>query len=255
MLVLLIGSAAAGSLMVYAKPVRAILVDYSSMNEIGNRIYLEAGLQMEDTLASNLLTQAEAAEDQVAEVFGSRVSAPYLIFAITPKTWNRYAENPTGQTYYYPWRNYIVIGPEGLNENVISHEFSHAELRERLHNKKKVPAWFDEGLATMIDGRYLHSEAVWKEQTNDGRQPFNMDTLDSYRDFDYGTPEAYLHYNLACHEVTRWYSLVGSEGLTRLIDELNNGKKFGPLYREIEGIRAGSGAQPRSFPASKAPAK
>ncbi|WP_310550965.1 hypothetical protein [Paenibacillus glufosinatiresistens] len=90
-LVLLIGSAAAGSLMVYAKPVRAILVDYSSMNEIGNRIYLEAGLQMEDTLASNLLTQAEAAEDQVAEVFGSRVSAPYLIFAITPKTWNRYA--------------------------------------------------------------------------------------------------------------------------------------------------------------------
>lgn len=232
--VMLILSTLAVSLKVYAKPVNAVLVDYSNMEQMETNIYMEA--DAESYLKNQLMEFVTLSEEKVIDIFGNRVSSPYLIVALSENALNKYAENLTGQTYYYPWKNYIVIGPKGLNENVISHEFTHGELRERLNHKNKVPVWFDEGLATMVDGRYANNEEVWKENTNNGENPVDYSALGSHESFNnYGTKEAWTNYNLACYEVTRWFKVVGRDGLLKLIDGLNNGKEFDELYKLIEG--------------------
>lgn len=232
-MLLFLFSTIAVSLKVYAKPVNAVLVDYSAMEQIEKNVFIEADAVSD--VKTQLLEFVRSSEDKVINIFGSRVASPYVIVALSQSALNKYAENITGQTYYYPWKNYIVIGPKGLNENVISHEFTHAELRERLDHKDKVPAWFDEGLATMIDGRYANNEDVWKEHTNNGEKPIDYQTLGSHEAFNnYGTREAWINYNLACYEVTRWFKVVGKDGLLQLIDGLNNGKEFDNQYQLIE---------------------
>lgn len=62
---------------------------------------------------------------------------------------------------------YVVIGPDGFNEDVIAHELLHSELRTRLKNKDKVPEWFDEGLATVVDHRYIRNEYLSLDHIND----------------------------------------------------------------------------------------
>lgn len=223
------------SLGLYAKPVHAALVSYSAMDEISPDIYMEPGMS-KDT-HEELLNYVAHSREKVADVFGGRSSSPYLIVALSAKKLDKYAENPTGQTYYLPWNNYIVIGPQGFNENVISHELTHAELRERLHNKSAVPVWFDEGLASMVDGRFSDHTA-WGEAGVKGTSLTGLDPLDSYEAFSYGTAEALNNYNTACAEVTRWYSIAGQTGLLRLIQALNQGEDFTEWYTRIE--QAGS---------------
>lgn len=220
------------SLNIYSKPVSAVLVDYSRLNQVTPDVYMEPDLQ--DTIKEELLNYVQTSVAKISDVFGDRDSYPYVIYVESQKFIRKYAENSTGQTYYYPWKNYIVIGPRGFNENVISHEFTHAELRDRLHNKNKVPVWFDEGLAAMIDGRFSNNEAIWNKITNDGKSPIDFDLLDSHKVFNYGTIEASNNYYLSCHEVTRWFTIVGKSGLLKLINELNHGGNFKDKYKLIE---------------------
>lgn len=221
------------SFNIYSKPINAALVDYSRLKQVAPDVYMEPHLQ--DTKKEELLlTYVQTSLTKISDVFGDRESYPYIIYVESQKSIKKYAKNPTGQAYYYPWKNYIVIGPKGLNENVISHEFTHAELRGRLHNKSKVPVWFDEGLAAMVDGRYSNNKVIWSRITNNGKTPVDFDLLDTYKAFSYGTIEASNSYNLACYEVTRWFTIVGQSGLLKLINELNEGGNFKDQYKLIE---------------------
>lgn len=50
----------------------------------------------------------------------------------------------------------ILIGPKGTNTDVVAHEWSHAELEERvgfMYRFLNIPTWFDEGLAMQVDHR------------------------------------------------------------------------------------------------------
>ncbi|ULO09529.1 hypothetical protein H1230_12575 [Paenibacillus sp. 19GGS1-52] len=185
-------------------------------------------------MQKGILEDIKVSTEAIANVFGGKSASPFLIFVQSDQGQQNYAENPTGQTYYYSWGNYIVYGPKGRNTAVISHELVHAELRERLLNKDRVPAWFDEGLATMVDGRYSDNQSVWARETDNGKQNINFDKMNSHAAFAYGTAEAETNYNLACYEVTRWYSIVGQDGIMKFISELNSGKDFNSVYSSIE---------------------
>lgn len=107
----------------------------------------------------------------------------------------------------------------------------------RLHNQKKVPVWFDEGLATMIDGRYSGSGAVWERVTSNGENAYVYDLLDSTEAFRYGKKDTPDHYSLACYEVTRWFVFVGTDGLLALIHDLNEGMDFKERYELLQQIK------------------
>ncbi|AIQ49051.1 hypothetical protein R70723_26465 [Paenibacillus sp. FSL R7-0273] len=215
----------------YAKQTHAVLIRYSNMNEIAHNVYVEA--ELNEGEKAELLQYVQASNVKIDAIFGHKESAPVIIYATSKEALEKYANSDIGQTYYYPWNNYIVIGPMGFNENVLAHESTHAELRKRLSSSSKVPVWFDEGLAAMADGRFTDYERTWSIQTNDGKEPINYDRLDSPSAFQ-PNAESRMNYELACYEVSRWYGITGTPGLVKLIDALNTGSEFEDVYKGIE---------------------
>ena len=58
-----------------------------------------------------------------------------------------------------PW-----LSPRGLNWHFIAHEWSHAEMWTRLSLPawKRMPQWFDDGIAVAISEAPEHSEPHWQ---------------------------------------------------------------------------------------------
>ncbi|ETT45566.1 MULTISPECIES: hypothetical protein [unclassified Paenibacillus] len=215
----------------YAKQTNAVLVKYSRMNQIAPNVFVEP--EINESEKAELIHFVQISSAKINVLFGPKESAPVVIYAKSKKALDNYADSDIGQTYYYPWNNYIVIGSRGYNENVIAHEFTHAELRKRLKNSSKVPVWFDEGLAAMVDGRFTDNEKTWKIQTKDGKESINFDLLDSHSAFQ-PNAQSRMNYELACYEVSRWYGIVGTPGLLKLLDSLNEGEEFIKVYKGIE---------------------
>lgn len=215
---------------IYTKQTHAVLISYSNMNEIVHNVYVEP--EITESEKAELLQYVQASNVKIDTLFGHKESAPVIIYATSKEALEKYANSDIGQTYYYPWNNYIVIGPRGFNENVITHELTHSELKKRL-NSSRVPIWFDEGLAAMADGRFPDNKGTWNIQTNDGKLPIDFDLLDSPSAFQ-PNAQSRMNYELACYEVSRWYGIAGTPGLLKLIDALNNGEDFDDAYKGIE---------------------
>lgn len=229
--ILILALAALFLYLSYAKQTNAVLIKYSRMNQIAPNVYVEP--EINESEQAELIDYVQISTAKINALFGQKESAPVVIYAKSKKALDHYADSDIGQTYYYPWNNYIVIGSRGYNENVIAHEFTHAELRKRLKNSSKVPVWFDEGLAAMVDGRFTDNEKTWNTQTKDGKESINFDLLDNHTAFQ-PNAQSRMNYELACYEVSRWYGIVGTPGLLKLLDSLNGGEEFIKVYKGIE---------------------
>lgn len=107
--------------------------------------------QFEDVL--NLLSSAES---RIGEVYGQPDSKPIFLIAADAETARRWGANETASMHRQPWGSCIIIGPEGLNVDVIAHEWLHAEMQHRVgfwRFLKEIPVWFDEGAALTLDYR------------------------------------------------------------------------------------------------------
>lgn len=105
---------------IYAKQTHAVLISYSNMKEIAYNVYAEPELR--ESEKAELLQYVQSSNVKIDEIFGQKEAAPVIIYAKTKEALEKYANSDIGQTYYYPWNNYIVIGPKGFNENVLAHD-------------------------------------------------------------------------------------------------------------------------------------
>ena len=70
------------------------------------------------------------------------------------------------RTIYFPAKkHYISVSDEYCNIDILAHELTHAELHTRLSvsAQKKIPTWFDEGIALQNDYREQYSFETWIE--------------------------------------------------------------------------------------------
>jgi hypothetical protein len=115
----------------------------------------------------------------------------------------------------------VMIGPQGTNLNVVTHELMHAELSERVGMWRRltmIPAWFDEGVAMQMDFR---SEYDLKRPNNNLA---SVKTLRSISQFNAGHDQQITqHYAFAKAIVAKWLTKIG----------------FSNLYPSLERIRAG----------------
>lgn len=206
------------------QPVNAMMVGLSSMTEYENHIYMEQSIPEETQ--EEIMNDYGKSKDKILDYFDEITAKPTIIFVQSQETTKRYAQNRTGQTYYMYWGNYIVIGPNGFNEDVIAHELMHSELRERVDKKDSIPVWFDEGLAMLVDDRFSinHSDKVDFEE---------LERL-ATRSVFYDPLSSSENYLTSKSEVSRWYSISGKQGLINLINGLNDGTPFYKLYNESE---------------------
>lgn len=206
------------------QPVNALMVGLSSMTEYENHIYMEQSIPEETQ--KEIIDDYGKSKDKILDFFNEVSASPTIIFVQSPETTKRYAQNRTGQTYYMYWGNYIVIGPNGFNEDVIAHELMHSELRERVKKKDSIPVWFDEGLAMLVDDRF--------SSINTDKVDFEELERLATRSVFYDPESSSENYLTAKSEVSRWYGISGKQGLINLINGLNAGTPFYKLYNEIE---------------------
>ncbi len=140
------------------------------------------------------------------------------------------------QTAFFPSvKNYISLSPDYFNINILAHELTHAELHTRLSSSvmKKLPVWFNEGLAMQNDNRKTYNEDAWRKLTDDGKKTVALTDMDEESEFYAGTDnDKLMRYVCARHEVSEWMSRHGRQGLLELIDNLNNGEDFYTVYAE-----------------------
>ena len=134
------------------------------------------------------------------------------------------------RTIYFPAKkHYISVSDEYCNIDILAHELTHAELHTRLSvsAQKKIPTWFDEGIALQNDYREQYSFETWIEQTDNGSHTVALEDMDEASEFYAGTVEdRRFRYMNAKHEVSKWLETHKRQGLMELINKLNNGEAF-----------------------------
>ena len=128
---------------------------------------------------------------------------------------------------YVAPRSTVVLTSATYNRNtfVLAHEFSHVEVAARL-NGKRVPAWFDEGLATYIGGE--------PDCTNvTGKGIADLTTLDSVSVWTNYTATSAAFEKTYCQartEVAAWIAKRGIMAVSQLLQAVGQGQTFTSQY-------------------------
>lgn len=130
------------------------IVSESEFQKVGENIYID--LNFTEKERTDIAEIVREAESRVEVTFGRSIASPKVILVSDVDLAAKYGANPTGATHRPPFVQYVVIGPEGINVDVVAHELTHAEIGARLSYWQRLtalPVWFDEGMALMVDYR------------------------------------------------------------------------------------------------------
>jgi hypothetical protein len=146
-----------------------------------------------------------------------------LILCATAPCAEQFRLRPLGVTY---GSSLVIIGPKGLNQTILGHEFSHVALHQHYGLSDilspRFPAWFDEGLAVWRnpDPRYIRPETAEQAQWIKAAQTY----LDWGERVNAETwPQAY---GAAARLVEEIEAQIGADGLDQLIAAVTQGADF-----------------------------
>jgi hypothetical protein len=185
---------------------------------------MEQGHSTQDQEAADLLViQARA---RIAHVFGQTPRAqPIVAFYQNQKTFGPFKLNAYASTTFVGNRTCGVVGPNGHNIDVVSHELMHAELAQRTGIWRRffyIPTWFDEGLAMQVDFR-----PAYELPTGRPIDTSHVMLLDNTKKFFAGDDaQLTLNYAYAKAQVAQWLTQVGSSSLYQRLQRLHDGENF-----------------------------
>jgi len=190
----------------------------------------------------------DRAEAAILKAYGSVSARPTVQACITE---NCYASFGGRDEVAKVFGQRILLSQRGLNWHFLAHEWSHAEMstRLRLLAWKRMPQWFDEGLAVTISEAPEHSENHWQFLISTDIPRPTRDELLTYQSLQQwlagvhrfgddknfervaqGQPTLSPVYAAAGHEVRPWLAQVGSQGLLQVIQRMNKGMDFEAAY-------------------------
>ena len=223
--------------------VRTFLVEFTGMQRFQQDVFVDPAMTGDARI--RLQMSLALGRQRVADVFGEVLARPIVIATWTPSTATRFGIDPraTGFTRLTWTRSFIVLGPRGINVDVLAHEIAHAELSQRIRRfrlSSVVPPWFSEGLAMLVDRRPQYSRGAYGQLVARGVRVPGLGEISTAEGFYSGDADATrMAYIVSKAEVQRWFALVGRNGLLRLIENISTGQDFARRYRAIE---AGAGA-------------
>jgi hypothetical protein len=206
----------------------------------------------------------ESATHPIARLAGC-LAVLLLLAGAAPASSSRLARQPASRTLgrvqlsflgsiAKVYGNRILLSPRGPDWHFLAHEWSHAEIRQRMSFGAwlRLPQWFDEGLAVAISEAPEHSEAHWQWLLAKHIPHPSPQDLRSYQSLHQwlaavgrygekdnvarkaqGLPEIRPVYAAAGHEVRPWLAAAGTPGLLKLIQRLNEGEEFAPVYQTV----------------------
>ena len=206
----------------------------ASFEKISDNVYINRNYTGSRDAITQLIDEAKS---RVADFFGSLTCQDYTVMIICDdeKLLAKLGgDHDTHHATLFPVkRSYVSVSTEYLTIDILAHELSHAELYERLSGKafRRLPTWFNEGIALQNDYREQYGPEAWAEQTDNGKNIVAHEDMDTAAEFYSGTKEdRRFRYLNAKHDVAEWLEKQGLQGLMALIDRLNGGENFGAAY-------------------------
>lgn len=204
-----------------------------NFQEIAPHIYMNKGNAMS---AEEALAVFEEAKARDTAFFGEMhaLDDVMLIICDDAEISRKIGEKDT-HTYFFPQKkDWICISNEWYHVDVVAHELTHAELHSHMTTgdaQRRLPSWFDEGVATQNDYREQYSYENWIEQTDNGRNAVAIEDMDTPAEFYAGEAEdRRFRYLCARHEVAVWLEAHSVQELLELVDKVNAGEDFDTLY-------------------------
>lgn len=244
----LFGSVAvvSGYYLIYPHIFHCQTIGFTDFKKINNRVYVSPA--MPEQQLSEIHAIVELAQKRVGTFFGERAGTATLILCANPAEYQKYCHSNEGAgcSLGTPWgSNYIVLNPYGLNEDVVAHEMVHDELLTRLGWWKvttKIPQWFNEGLALMLDHRFVETtdslqryqeyKDEWLYLTRGAQEILELEKIKGMKGFFGGDAlHVQLAYMTSGMEVSYWLAVSGQKGVNKLIGEINKGTSFQQAYK------------------------
>lgn len=211
---------------------KLLLPNWFDFTEIAAEVYVDEAMPADRRQA--LLTELALAQARVAGFFGERVGQPRLFACSTEDCFlANGGVSAKGKAY---GASMLLLSPRGLNTVIISHEFSHIELNERLgvfKTLRVIPRWFDEGLAVLVSEDPRYSREIWRQAKQDGLELLETPAAG---EIAWGEGNWLQTYGTARHWVGDWYARVGPDGLQRFIRDLNEGVSFQTAFKQAAAV-------------------
>jgi hypothetical protein len=217
-------------------------------------VYVEAGA--DEATRTRLIEDRTQAEAAVRAAFGSVQSRPGIHACLTEACYEAFGGRGSTAKVY---GDRILLSPRGLDRHFLAHEWTHAEVHQRLVLRGwwSLPRWFDEGLAVAVSEAPEHSEAHWQALLAAGVRvpsPPELRRITSLVGWETavrewgdagnaerrarGEPEIRPLYTAAGHELRPWLRTHGTAGLLALIAGLNAGEPFEAFYDDAPAAAA-----------------
>lgn len=187
---------------------RALTPVAFGINHIGNGLYTDAPERRVEF--EMLFTSARKRSEAF---FGAMQNTPRIIICTQQECADTFDLKPRGLTL---GKHLVFLGPKGVNEMILTHELAHIQLHSDLGlsdiYKPRIPAWFNEGLATYLSAdprvtSFSSQDAQWIRQAQSFRDWGRLHST-------YDWPETYG----AAKSLVRDLQIqIGDDGLRALI--------------------------------------
>ncbi|MBC7503219.1 MAG: hypothetical protein H7315_22390 [Herminiimonas sp.] len=219
------------------------------LGQLSSNIYVESGA--DHATRMKLQKDVAKAQSEIVATFGSAQSVPIVHACVTEGCYRQFGGYGSIAKVY---GRRILLSPRGLSWQFLAHEWSHTEMSERLTFLawRRMPQWFDEGLAVAVSQAPEHSEEHWQFLIDSNTPHPSRNELITYRTLNEwlaavmkfgepenpqrkarGEPEIRPVYAAAGHEVRLWLAKARTSGLMVFIDRLNHGDDFDQAYRSV----------------------
>lgn len=228
------------------------IIRFSGFLQIENRVFTSPDIK--SSQLKKIKRIVSAAEMRVDSFYSGKQSRPTIIICSNPQQYEKYCNSSEGAgcSLGTPWgSSFIILNAEEINVDVTSHEMSHIELLTRLGWLKtvmQVPQWFNEGVALMLDrrfvnnpdakGKYFEYMDEWLYYTRGGQEILELENIKSVKEFFSGNPQyVMLAYMTSGLEISYWLAQTDNTGLHQFIKLMNEGQSFDDSYRKAEKIQ------------------
>ena len=237
---------------------RMVAPSQFGMDEVTAKLYVEPAIPLAQR--GELQAQIDRGRDRVKRFYGSIETSPYFVACATRECAVRFGSYGERATAFGDLA--IRLSPDGLIAAVIAHEWSHAELYQRVGggwSANAIPRWFDEGVAVVVADEPHHSEDNWSEIRRRGLPTPALTELVSRQDWTaavrrygetLGDHPANLRvvYSAAGHALRHWLGCAGASAVVDLLRSVRRGEAFDSAYDRLgsrcEPVREDPGRAP-----------